>query len=138
MPARRTKSTPRGGATWRSWPRARNVSVKLGGNAEPRRRAQFPRASGAAEFYGLVGGLAAQCRTLYRVVRCRTLQFLEQFTVGKMGTGYATLWSAFKRITGGCSQTEKLTLYSGAATRPHISPEAGRIAEPHYSSPRIP
>jgi hypothetical protein len=51
-----------------------------------------------------------------------------------MGTGYATLWSAFKRITGGCSQTEKLTLYSGAATRLYISPEAGRIAEQHYSS----
>src|SRR5260370_26653885 len=60
-------------------------------HAEPRRRAQFPRPSGAAEFCGLVGGLAAQCRTLYRGVRCRTLQYLEQFPVGKMGTGYPTL-----------------------------------------------
>jgi hypothetical protein len=37
--------------------------------------------------------------------------------VDKMGTGYATLWNAFKRITGGCSPTEKLALYSGTARR---------------------
>ena len=35
----------------------------------------------------------------------------------KMGTGYATLWNAFKRITAGCSQIEKLALYSGTAKR---------------------
>ena len=56
-------------------------------HAEPRRRAQFPGASGAAEFCGLVGGLAALCRTLYRVVRCRTLQFREQFPGGQDGDG---------------------------------------------------
>jgi hypothetical protein len=87
-------------------------------HAEPRRRAQFPRASDAAEFCGLVGGLAALCRTLYRVVWCRTLQFREQFSpVDKMGIGYATLWNTFKRITAGCSHTEKLALYSGTAKR---------------------
>src|SRR5260370_2743175 len=106
-------------------------------HAEPRRRAQFPRPSGAAEFCGLVGGLAAQCRTLYRVVRCRTLQYLEQFPVGKMGTGYATLWNAFKLITCGRSQTEKLTLYSGTATRLYISAEAGRICHAPSSFPRM-
>jgi hypothetical protein len=35
----------------------------------------------------------------------------------RMGTGYATLWNAFKRITAGCSQIEKLALYSGTAKR---------------------
>jgi predicted TIM-barrel fold metal-dependent hydrolase len=34
-----------------------------------------------------------------------------------MGTGYATLWNAFKRITAGCSPTEKLALYSDTARR---------------------
>jgi L-fuconolactonase len=34
-----------------------------------------------------------------------------------MGTGYATLWNAFKRIAAGCSQTEKLARYSGAEKR---------------------
>jgi L-fuconolactonase len=37
--------------------------------------------------------------------------------VDKIGTGYATLWNAFKRITAGCSQTEKLAFYSGTAKR---------------------
>jgi hypothetical protein len=37
--------------------------------------------------------------------------------VDKMGTGYATLWNAFKRITAGYSPTEKLALYSGTAKR---------------------
>src|SRR5712671_6337143 len=54
-------------------------------HAEPRRRAQFPRASGAAEFGGLGGGLAPLCRTLYRVVWCRTLQFREQLPRGQDG-----------------------------------------------------
>ena len=37
--------------------------------------------------------------------------------LGGMRTGYATLWNAFKRITAGCSQIEKLALYSGTAKR---------------------
>jgi L-fuconolactonase len=43
--------------------------------------------------------------------------FESNFPVDKMGTGYATLWNAFKRITAGCSHTEKLALYSGTAKR---------------------
>jgi L-fuconolactonase len=39
------------------------------------------------------------------------------FPVDKMGTGYPTLWNAFKLITAGCSQAEKLALYSGTAKR---------------------
>jgi predicted TIM-barrel fold metal-dependent hydrolase len=35
----------------------------------------------------------------------------------KMGTGYATLWNAFKRIIAGCSQTERLALCNGTAKR---------------------
>jgi hypothetical protein len=34
-----------------------------------------------------------------------------------MGTGYATVWNAFKRITAVCSQVEKLALYSVTAKR---------------------
>jgi predicted TIM-barrel fold metal-dependent hydrolase len=34
-----------------------------------------------------------------------------------MGTGYAVLWNAFKRISARCSQSEKLALYSGTAKR---------------------
>jgi L-fuconolactonase len=50
----------------------------------------------------------------YSPQRCN---FESNFPVDKMGTGYATLWNAFKRITAGCSQTEKLAFYSGTAKR---------------------
>jgi L-fuconolactonase len=50
-------------------------------------------------------------------VRCRDELTLLRTFVDKMGTGYATLWNAFKRITAGCSQIEKLALYSGTAKR---------------------
>jgi predicted TIM-barrel fold metal-dependent hydrolase len=51
---------------------------------------------------------------LFGAERCT---FESNFPVDKMGTGYATLWNAFKRITAGCSHTEKLALYSGTAKR---------------------
>jgi hypothetical protein len=37
--------------------------------------------------------------------------------VEKVGTGYASLWNAFKRIAAGASADEKLTLFSGTARR---------------------
>jgi hypothetical protein len=51
-----------------------------------------------------------------------------------MGTGYATLWNAFKRITAGCSQPEKLTLYSGTRGGFIASTEAEKIADRNFSS----
>jgi hypothetical protein len=43
----------------------------------------------------------------------------------EMGTGYATLWNTFKRITAGCSHTEKLALYSGTAVACGFTPFLG-------------
>jgi predicted TIM-barrel fold metal-dependent hydrolase len=43
--------------------------------------------------------------------------FESNFPVDKMGTGYATLWNAFKRIASGASADEKLALFSGTARR---------------------
>jgi predicted TIM-barrel fold metal-dependent hydrolase len=54
------------------------------------------------------------CIELFGAERCN---FESNFPVDKMGTGYATLWNAFKRITAGCSADEKLALYSGTAKR---------------------
>ena len=54
------------------------------------------------------------CIELFGAERCN---FESNFPVDKMGTGYATLWNAFKRITTGCSQIAKLALYSGTAKR---------------------
>ena len=44
----------------------------------------------------------------------------------EMGTGYATLWNTFKRITTGCSHTEKLALYSGTAVACGFTPRSVR------------
>jgi hypothetical protein len=49
--------------------------------------------------------------------KCNVCGFESNFPVDKMGTVYATLWNAFKRITAGCSRTEKLALYNGTAKR---------------------
>jgi L-fuconolactonase len=54
------------------------------------------------------------CIELFGAERCN---FESNFPVDKMGTGYATLWNAFKRITAGCSAAEKAALYSATAKR---------------------
>ena len=43
---------------------------------------KYPGVVIPAEFGGLGGGLATLCRTLYPVVRCRTLHVREQFPGG--------------------------------------------------------
>ena len=43
--------------------------------------------------------------------------FESNYPVEKMGIGYAALWNAFKRITAGASQDEKLAMFSGTARR---------------------
>jgi predicted TIM-barrel fold metal-dependent hydrolase len=43
--------------------------------------------------------------------------FESNFPVEKMGTGYATLWNAFKRIASGASGEEKHCLFSRTARR---------------------
>jgi L-fuconolactonase len=43
--------------------------------------------------------------------------FESNFPVDKGSCGYVPLWNAFKRITAGCSASEKAALFSGTATR---------------------
>jgi predicted TIM-barrel fold metal-dependent hydrolase len=43
--------------------------------------------------------------------------FESNFPVEKMGTGYAQLWNAFKRIAAGASASEKLSLFAGTARK---------------------
>ena len=61
-----------------------NVSVKLGGMLNRGAALNF-RGLRRRRICGLGGGLAALCRTLYRGVRCRPLQFREQFLRGQDG-----------------------------------------------------
>jgi len=43
--------------------------------------------------------------------------FESNFPVEKVGTGYAALWNAFKRIAQGASADEKAALFAGTAKR---------------------
>jgi predicted TIM-barrel fold metal-dependent hydrolase len=54
------------------------------------------------------------CIALFGAERCT---FESNFPVEKMGTGFAVLWNAFKRIAAGASADEKLALFSGTARR---------------------
>lgn len=54
------------------------------------------------------------CIELFGAERC---MFESNFPVEKMGTGWAVLWNALKRIAAGASAEEKLALFSGTARR---------------------
>jgi L-fuconolactonase len=43
--------------------------------------------------------------------------FQSNLPVDKGSCGYAALWNTFKRITAGCSVTEKQALFSGTAAK---------------------
>ena len=94
-----------------------NVSVKLGGMLNRGAALNFrelPAPPNSAAWSAAWRPYVEPCIELFGAERCN---FESNFPVDKMGTGYATLWNAFKRITAGCSQTEKLALYSGTAKR---------------------
>src|SRR5438034_10541254 len=115
MPVRRTRFMPRGGPAWQSWPRVRTSRVKLGGMLNRGAALNFrelPAPPNSAIWAAAWRPYVEPCIELFGADRCN---FESNFPVDKMGTGYATLWNAFKRITAGCSQIEKLALYSGTA-----------------------
>ena len=94
-----------------------NVSVKLGGMLNRGAALNFrelPTPSNSATWAAAWQPYVEPCIELFGAERCT---FESNVPVDKMGTGYATLWNAFKRITAGCSQIEKLALYSGTAKR---------------------
>jgi predicted TIM-barrel fold metal-dependent hydrolase len=94
-----------------------NVVVKLGGMM--RRLAAFdygtapapPSSEQLAEYWRPYMGT---CIELFGADRC---MFESNFPVEKVGTGYAVLWNAFKRIAAGASADEKRALFSGTAGR---------------------
>ena len=94
-----------------------NVAVKLGG--QMRRLAAFDY--GAADMPPSSQQLAGcwrpymeTCIELFGADRC---MFESNFPVEKVGTGYAVLWNAFKRIAAGASPDEKRALFAGTARR---------------------
>jgi predicted TIM-barrel fold metal-dependent hydrolase len=92
-----------------------NVTLKLGGMLmrlaafDYKNLAAPPSSAELAAFWGPYMGT---CIELFGPDRC---MFESNFPVEKMGTGYATLWNAFKRIAAGASAGEKLALFTGTA-----------------------
>ncbi len=94
-----------------------NVVVKLGGMLM--RLAAFdylalPAPLSSTELAAYWRPYLETCIELFGADRC---MFESNFPVEKMGTGYAMLWNAFKRITAGASDSEKQAMYSGTARR---------------------
>jgi predicted TIM-barrel fold metal-dependent hydrolase len=54
------------------------------------------------------------CIETFGPERC---MFESNFPVDKLTCDYRTLWNAFKRIAGSCSEDEKTALFSGTARR---------------------
>jgi L-fuconolactonase len=108
-------------ATWRAsmaeLAKCPNVSVKIGGMLNRGAALDFrPLAAppNSEAWAAAWRPYVEPCIELFGAERCN---FESNFPVDKMGTGYATLWNAFKRITAGCSTAEKTALYSGTARR---------------------
>jgi predicted TIM-barrel fold metal-dependent hydrolase len=94
-----------------------NVAVKLGGMM--RRLAAFDYGAAAVPpssetLAGYWRPYMETCIELFGANRCT---FESNFPVEKVGTGYASLWNAFKRIAASASADEKLALFSGTARR---------------------
>jgi len=94
-----------------------NVVVKLGGMLM--RLAAFdylalPAPPSSTELAAHWGPYMQTCIELFGADRC---MFESNFPVEKMGSGYAMLWNAFKRIAEGASESEKESLFNGTARR---------------------
>ncbi len=94
-----------------------NVCVKLGG--QMRRLAAFDYSAaetppGSEQLAGYWRPYMETCIELFGARRC---MFESNFPVEKIGTGYAVLWNAFKRIAAGASADEKRELFAGTARR---------------------
>jgi L-fuconolactonase len=94
-----------------------NVILKLGGMM--RRLAAFDYGTAAAppsseELAGYWRPYMETGIELFGADRCT---FESNFPVEKVGTGYASLWNAFKRIAASASPDEKRALFAGTARR---------------------
>ncbi|MCO5066320.1 MAG: amidohydrolase family protein [Rhizobiaceae bacterium] len=92
-----------------------NIVVKLGGMLS--RLAAFdylgmPVPPTSEALAGHWAPYIDRCIDFFGAERC---MFESNFPVEKMGTGYATLWNAFKRMAAGASEAEKRALFSGTA-----------------------
>lgn len=108
-------------ATWKTsieaLARQDNVSMKLGGMTI--RLAAFDYLSLPAPLNSRALAVHWQpymdtCIDAFGAARC---MFESNFPVEKIGTGYRTLWNAFKRLAAGCSDNDRTALFAGTANR---------------------
>ena len=92
-----------------------NVSVKLGGRTMSMSGFgwhKLPRPPGSAELAAALAPYFETCIELFGADRC---MFESNFPVDRAGVSYTILWNTFKRITRGCSQSERAALLAGTA-----------------------
>lgn len=110
--------------------RCANVSLKLGGVGSVRsgfdwhERAVRP---GSEELAAAMRPYLEVCIEKFGVHRC---MFESNFPVDKISYSYLSLWNAFKRVTEGCSQTERSALFYDTAARVYRLPKAGGDRSP--------
>jgi hypothetical protein len=93
--------------------RCPNVVMKLGGMMVRLAAYDYgalPAPPSSAEIAAYWRPYMETCIELFGPERC---MFESNFPVEKMGTGWVSLWNAFKRIAAGASEAEKHALFSG-------------------------
>jgi predicted TIM-barrel fold metal-dependent hydrolase len=71
-----------------------------------------PMPPGSEELAAALAPYFETCIELFGADRC---MFESNFPVDRAGVSYTILWNAFKRITRGCSQSERAALLAGTA-----------------------
>ena len=113
----RTRRSLPGSGTSGRWRRARNVHLKLGGQAMTIRGFAFheevlPPSSG--ELAAAWRPFMETCIEAFGAERC---MFESNFPVDKGMCSYPVVWNAFKRLAAGCSDAERAALFHGTAAR---------------------
>ncbi|WP_179403713.1 amidohydrolase family protein [Burkholderia guangdongensis] len=94
-----------------------NVSIKMGGllmclgNFDFTTESTPPTSAHLAELWR---PYIEPCVELFGAQRCMAA---SNFPVEKAGCTYGAIWNTFKRITAGCSDDEKASIFSGTAKR---------------------
>lgn len=94
-----------------------NVAVKIGGFGMPYAGFEFHFRTVPPDSAELALAWRPYIECLIELFGVGRCMFESNFPADKQTCGYGTLWNAFKRITAGCSATEKAALYSQTARR---------------------
>jgi L-fuconolactonase len=94
-----------------------NVSVKLGGLVLRLAAYDYLALAAPPDSQALAAYWRPYIETSIEIFGAQRCMFESNFPVDKLGTGYTSLWNAFKRITAGASPIEKAALYSETARR---------------------